>query len=417
MNTFNSAFPTIVSRDLEVNAKPKQLFRQLAMMPSDGEIVNYGDTYSQQRISRGITTQYQRNTNIPNETYQTAGSDLLVDKAPTSSFTLDDLDVKQSKPELSSSMIADTTTDIANHIDREYLFEASIPAASVIDAGTFGGVAGEALSFTGTNVFEVLSRGRTLLATKAQSTYGLNLVLSPFEIETICNQVGARETDFGDSITKDGLMYEGGRSFKYNGSNVYETLNHTVTQVLSLDLLPTNADTLVIQVPAVFDKPATTITLTLVTAIGTTPGNVLIGVDVNASVTNIANFLNNPLTTSATQVGFAADSDEFACLLRFVAEADTTNDDVIMRIKAGEAVVITTNLTDAGSGLLAARRARNLFMACDKATAMVIQKDVKVENERIQSQWGSRWKWCALFGTKTFVEASKKIVRLDILIE
>lgn len=417
MNNFNSAFPTIVSRDLEVNAKPKQLFRQMAMMPKDSEIVQYGDVYSQQRISRGVTTQYQRGVNMPNTTRTTAGSDLVIDKSPSSTFEIDDLDTKQSKPELSSSVVNDTSTDIANHMDREFLYEASVPAFSVIDAGTFGGTAGNGLNLVGSNVFEVLSRGRTLLANLAQETYNLNLTLSPYEIETICNQVGSRETDFGDSITKDGIMYRGGRSFTYNGSNVYETLNHTVTQVLSLAGVVTDGDDIVLSVPVVFGEVATVVTINLVSSIGTTPGNVLIGSSVDETLTNLANFLNNPSATSATQVGFDPSTVEFAALLRFVATADLVNDDLIIRIKAGESVVITTNLTNVASGLVAARRVRNLFMSCDKATAMVTQKDITVENERIQSQFGQRWKWVTLFGVKTFTEAAKKIVRLDILIQ
>ena len=412
MNTFNSTFEKYLSRTLQENLKPRQVWTQVAGAVDDKQILRRGQQFSKSTKNRVPVQPYVRNTDLTASTLTTAEEVLTVDQQPAFMFEIDDLDEFQSNVDLQDEYLSDSQIDLANFIDGEFLYENSLTAANVVDAGDIGGTAGEAIDLTGSNVFEVLSIAKRKLAERAVDMTDLYMVASPAMCQVIEEQVAARETTFGDEATRMGVKYGGGRTFMYNGIAVYENLNLPSTEVLNLATNPSDGDTIVLSINNVFEDVATTLTYTFVAVIGATPGNVLIGANADASRANLAGLMNDPSTTSATQVAFTG--TDLWVANRLVATNDDVNDTLTIRLKGGRFSSVSETLTDPVDGFDADKQADNIVIGQRNCANIVIQKYPYVKLEDVQKQFAVRAKGNTLFGVKQFSENAKKAVRLDI---
>src|SRR6185295_5750434 len=116
------------------------------------------------------------------------------------------------------------------------------------------------------------------------------------------------------------------------------------TGTLYLPTQPTNADTITIKVGT------TTITINLVTTIGTTPGNVLVVTDNDTTGANLAAFLNAPTTTNANQVGFTAGGDEHFALYGLTATYTAGTDLLTITWRGAGSPIVSSSFTSATNG-------------------------------------------------------------------
>jgi len=90
-----------------------------------------------------------------------------------------------------------------------------------------------------------------------------------------------------------------------SGFKVYQTNNLPFKVSLGMATAPTATDTVVISITDPESGTSSDVTFTFVSTIGTTAGNVLIGANVGESQANLLAAINNPGTTSATQVALS----------------------------------------------------------------------------------------------------------------
>lgn len=118
----------------------------------------------------------------------------------------------------------------------------------------------------------------------------------------------------GKNIDIMAAVFKNGYAGAIRGAVLYISENLTGESVLTVTVNPSAGETVVIN----------GVTFTFVAAIGTTAGNVLIGVSLAASLTNLAALINAPLTTTANGVALSATNAELLTTKWTAVAAATT---------------------------------------------------------------------------------------------
>jgi hypothetical protein len=281
-NNVSASFAEIWSREQqEVFYK-----RNVAMMVADTSFDNAlrsGDTLNRPYRSDAVINVYSRGTDISETDLTDTNEQLVVDKQFANMFYVDDFDAIQSNYDIAANYGKDFGVALANQVDADVLYE-TINAANDLDAGDFGGTAGNGIAVTTSNVLELFSKSRKEIKKQNVEDTDLVAVISPEIEEIMINYGAARETVMGDQANLNGYF---GRLYGYE---IYTSNQLTASAQLAMATQPTAADTVTIQ----------GVTFTFVASIGTTPGNVLLGADVDATRANLAALINAPATTTTT---------------------------------------------------------------------------------------------------------------------
>lgn len=410
-NSLSVYNPEFWASAAQVLHKPKALYRQLANFRAEAQMKK-GDTFHRIRPNRTEVGDYTRYSDIPASDISGTEETLVVSKERAFRFQVDDMDAIQASVDLQKVYGENAAKDLANVVDSDFLYEA-VNAKNSIDAGVVGGgTSGLALDLSGSNVYEAFANVTKFLSIEnvdaSSDCFG---VIDPYTAHVIQTQLGARETDLGDELSRMGLKGDKymGRMFKFAGLDLYVSNNYTRKEVLELATNPTNGDTLVLTIGG----NATTITF--VSAIGATAGNILIAGTVDGTRANLEAFLNDPGTTSANQVGLQAESPELA---RFQSAISAVNDDAADEITIyckGRSIGVSETLTDATDGFSATKRSSVLMLGKKGAVDGVVQAKpgmlVRPEpRNRAHNVMGT-----ALYEFKTFTDGSEMLVSLDAL--
>lgn len=149
------------------------------------------------------------------------------------------------------------------------------------------------------------------------------MVVSPREMSKLRGFLMGTGNNVADDVIKKGVNYRG---TTVNGIDIYQTNNLTNSVTLTFTGTATNAQTITISGANV------TILMTTVSSIGTTTGNVLIGVNQAATCVNAAALLNAPRTTTSTGVAF---SEEVAAgIERLGLTASAVGDTLVVTAQA-----------------------------------------------------------------------------------
>lgn len=207
----------------------------------------------------------------------------------------------------------------------------------------------------------------------------------------------------GKNIDLAGNVFQNGYSGDVGNARVYVSENLTGEAVLSLATQPTAGDTLSIN----------GVTLTGQTTIGVTAGNFLIGANVDATRANLAGLINNPGTTSATQVALsAANQLLFTDDLKLTAtNNDTTNKLTLVGIGSGRLLLgeVLTDATDTWSS-----NVLHTYFGKRGGIDVVVQDMKPVDMRETADRRGTNVFSSYLAGIKTFADSAKTF--LDVLI-
>lgn len=119
----------------------------------------------------------------------------------------------------------------------------------------------------------------------------------------------------GNSVSLTGASAVTGTAAFITGSN--GSVGSTYLGYAGLTANPTNGLTLILTLNA------TAITITFVTAIGSTPGNVLIGGSLATTMTNLLGLLNAPGTTNANQVALSGPNQTLVGYITYASNSNT----------------------------------------------------------------------------------------------
>jgi hypothetical protein len=391
-NSFSADFPEIWSR-----VQQQQFFKETVAVAiadvSAKSQMSVGDTFNKPYRSSNSVQTYTRGTSINIDDKTDTQEQLVVNNQYATGFYIDDMDSIQSNYDLIASYAKDDTDLLNIQIDGDVLGEYS-NAVSSVDAGDVGGTAGLPVVLTTSNVSAVFGAAHSKLAKQNVALKNKFAVLSP-EFENILVQYGAgRDTNSGDSVQNNGFIG------KFYGFDLYMSNNLSGEVLITIDTEPTAADTLVLD----------GITFEFVAA-PATAGQIDLSGTVDTTVGYLVNLINNPSTTSATQIALSTD-DARRVSRNWTATQDAGNDTVTVVAKGVGRLVASETFT-AGTNVITKEIQHNL-MGIKGNISLVIQKSPMPKVKDVETKMGSNILNAILYGVKTFNDGAKQLVDVQI---
>lgn len=307
-------------------------------------------------------------------------------------FHISDGEVKQAGPLNPGEVIGgQVAIKVAVDFDANVMAEI-LNATYTFDTGDLTTLASTGVPFAldSTNIPLLITRGPAKLRKNNQMLTSLALVVDSYGAAAIENYLLTKDWNIAESTFANG--YAG----NVHQAEVYVSENLPASAELVASDVFVNTQTVVIN----------GVTFTSVTSIGTTAGNFLIGANLLASLTNLAGLINNPGTTSATQV--ALDSDDQITMAAFSASVDT---DTLTLVGTG-----TGRLTLSETQTNVAWQYNTLHCYFGKKNAIdVVMQDLKeVDMRPTADRRGTNVFSSCLGGIKTFADGAKKFLNVKI---
>lgn len=391
-NSLSASFPEYWSRRMQMKHNKTDVFRAIVSMEEEAKLKN-GDTVHRvyrsslrgQNYSRGSTFSVQDITNTDES--------LTVTSAKIVPFYVDDLDALQSNYREANQYADDAAVVLGNLIDGDVLGEYASASLSV-DDGDFGGTAGNGVTLATTNVLRMFTAANKKLNAQNIEKDGRFAVISPQVEAVLLEYLAGRESILGDSIGQNGHIG------KFYGFDLYVSNNLGWSGKLLVGTNPTANDTVTIN----------GVTFTFVASIGSTAGNVLIGADATASITNLVTLINAPGSTTAT--GVALSTANQAKLDNVTATAVAGG--LTVAGKGVSYVAVSETLTASGDVWTAALQVQHNLFGRKGAIDLVIQQRPNVEIKDVPNQLGKNIAPWTLYGLKTFNEGASSMVDVKV---
>ena len=373
----------------------KNVFRPQANFRLESDL-QVGDTVKRVYRSATVPQDYTRGTDVIFQDLTDTAESLAVDKTPVIPFYIDDLDEIQSNFNERARYTEDTSNQMTNIINGWYLAEVA-NATSTIDDASFGGTSGNGATITTANIQKMFALAQKKLGRLNTWSDGSAFAnLTPDVYQVLLEYLAGKESALGDKTGENGHV---GR---YYGFDLYVSNGSYWTGRLNLATQPTNTDTLVFN----------GVTITFVSSIGSTAGNVLIGANVDATRVSLAALFNAPGTTNSTQVALSAENQAkfYGVTATDVPGSDWMN----ITYRGAGAPIVSETLTDATDGWSTTLCMSQLMFGVKGAVDMVIQKNPTVQVEKAEARLGHKVIPYTLFGKKTFADGAKKLVNVKV---
>jgi len=325
-------------------------------------------------------------------------------------LTADRFDKIQHKTDVQARLASDGVKAINKYVDADYLAEV-VNAANTLDAGDFGGTAGEGITIDATNILKIFPAASRKMKLRDVDIVGLSdprpqagnmkpmgagafADMNPYLSEQLGYSLAGRESAGGDQVGMNGYVRN------YFHFDCYDTTNGYWTGTLALATQPTDGDTVTVN----------GVVFTFKTTLGSTAGNVLIGASADAAATNLAALINAPGTTTAQGVALSAANQNL--MRNIVATADNTANTITFTAKGYGYVVVSETLT-AAADVWSLEISHNMF-GQKGSVDMVLQDEIGVQVDSIPKQFGVYVKPYCLYGKKTFTEGTLSLVDVKV---
>ena len=359
--------------------------------------MKYGDTVHRPKIDTSLmkvrdVTRYTDRT-IP----QISDSDqtMPIDQQKAVDFALDDWDELQAGPLSPGEFAGQVAGDkLAQYIDADVFYQ-TINAQYIFDTGNLTGTTsnGTPITLSTTNAAQVPTQLNALLASYNIRGGNTVMVVDPYAVSMFEQMLIGKNINMAESVFKNG----------YTGPLVnfglYVSTNLTGEAVLTGT--STFSDGEIITIGGV--------PFTMKTTLGSTAGNVLIGANLAASLTNLTAAINGSAGAGSTYVELsAANRATITDTLRLTATATAT----------------TVTIVGKGSGRLSlAETAANASWTSNFVHAyagktggidLVVQQDIKLNQREEPKQRTTNYLTDALYGIKVFDDRKQTFVDLRI---
>lgn len=321
---------------------------------------------------------------------------LTIDKNIGTTFALSTRELKQAGPLKPGSKVgADVALKTAIAVDGDVLAE-TVNAFSTFDTGslTTQVASGVPITLNSTTVPQVVTRLSAFLGRNNQTLTNLALVVDNIATSDLSQYILGKNIDVANSVFQNGFI-----NGEAANAEVYISENLTGEALLTASGNLTAADTITIE----------GIVFTAVSSIGSTAGNFLIGGTLTDTLTNLAGLINNPGTTSATQVALSsANQVKVTDALRLVATSTATT---IKLVGTGSGRLVVTKVA---SVVTITRNFIHAYFGKKGAIDVVIQDKVDMEMRDEPRQRATNIISDVLYGKKTFSDGAQKF--LDVWI-
>lgn len=405
----NTSFQQFWARRMQLKNNKASVYPAIVSMEAQN-VLKQGDTFHKPYRSVVQAQAYTRGTAVTIQDLTNTDETLVVSTAEVVPFYIDDLDALQSNFKFINEYADDAAVKLSNFIDADVLAEYA-NATSTIDDGSLSGTSGNGISLGVGNIQAVFAAAQARLGrynvvanhNGKLGNSGLFAVISPDVQQVLVNYLSGKNSNLGDTTGLNGHIGN------YYGFDLFVSNNLTWTATLALATQPTNNDTLTLKTVDETGAAVTT-TITFVTSIGSTAGNVLIGASAATANTNLAGLLNAPGTTSSTQVALSATNQ--AALTHLTATAGSTSTTIVG--KGSSFFVASSSLTATADGWTAAKQVQHCLFGVKGATDLVIQKKPNVEIKEVPDKLGKNVLPWTLYGLKTFQNSKVKLIDVQV---
>lgn len=386
-NSLSASFPEIWAGEMQREFFKKNVAKAITNFQTWLDGKSYGDTLNRVYSSMPeYPDAYTRWADIAAVDLTDTKESLVINKQYAYRFYLDDFDNIQDKYSAAIEYGKKTAEYLSNQVDADVLAEA-LNAASEVNAGTL----------SSSNVISTLGNVNQALAKKNIMSRDRYAVVSP-EFENMLVQYAAgRQTVLWDKVGQNGYI------FTFMWYDFYTSNQLTGSAVLALATQPTANDTVTIAWA----------TFTFVSTIGTTPGNVLIGSDVDATRANLAALINAPATTTTKWVALAAD-DAKLFAARISAVNDNTADTLTVTAKWMWVLDVDASLTAATNEWTAAKQLQHNLFGVKGNPYLIMQRQPTVKEVESEARMWKFFKNAVLYGVKTFHDNAQAMVDVTI---
>jgi hypothetical protein len=284
---------------------------------------------------------------------------------------------------------------LATFVDADILFETTNAFADFDNGDLTTTVSsGAGITLSSTTVPQLVTRAPAKLGRNNQTQTDLCFVVDNYAAADMAQYL------LGKNIDLAGSVYKNGYTGSVSNAEMYVSENLTGEATLTSTGVFTNNQTITIG----------GVVFTTVTSIGATPGNVLIGADAAATITNLAALINNPGATTAQGVALSA------------ANQVIIQDALRLSAVATSATVLT--IVGKGSGRLTLSETQtnaswtsnvlHCYFGKKGAIDVVIQDQVDMEMRDESKQRATNILADILYGVETFDDGAQQF--LDVLI-
>lgn len=367
-------------------------------------VLKDGDTFKKSYLdlSNEELDVYTPGTDMPVETFTTTNENLSVNLAYGDARKFDDFESVQEGFDVAAAVAPKDADRLANRMDIAVLSEIA-NANQTIDNGILSGSTADNVGITvsTSNVVSIFSMATRKFEEVDVTDPRKKAIISPKFADVIQQYTAGRDTKLGDERLLDGSMGQ------FMGYDLYVSNQLLGEAVLSMATQPTANDTVTID----------SVTFTFVSPIGTTPGNVLIGANVDTTRASLAALLAAPGTTAADRVGFTTTSTSYKKLTNRIISATNSNsaDTLTVKYAGRSALVVSETLTDATDTWTSTKTTCDCFFSAGEPVDLVTQIAPKVEITRVPLQFGNYVKRGMLFGKKTFRDGTFREINVRVL--
>ena len=324
---------------------------------------------------------------------------LTVDQEKEASFYVKDIDHWQSHYPTREEQAKKAARRLMNHVDGNVLGEYDAATYNLSD-GDFGGTTGNGITLTTSNVGQIFTKARQKLGLADNDQDESKWAVISEEFYTVLqDKLADRESDLGDEMSRNGYVgkYMGFKLYKSNALGSSYSLAYDATT-------PTATNTVTIN----------GVVFTFQTTIGSTAGNVLAATDGVTSLTNLKNFINDPGTTSATQVALSTANQNLLKGITASISGGATGT-LTLKVEGKGSINVSETLTPAADVWTTGLQIQHVLMGQGKPVDVVVQKYPKMFLQDRTGYIGKDVVNYLVYGLKTFADGARRMVDVKIL--
>ncbi len=314
-------------------------------------------------------------------------------------FYIKDIDQWQSHYPTREKMAKRCGTKLTNWVDGDVLGEYD-QATYDVDDYDFGGTNGNGITLTTSNVASIFTKaGRKLGVADNDQEESKWAVISEQFYEILLEKLEGKESALGDQVGTNGKVG------KFMGFNLYKSNAVGWSGRLEFGTNPTNGDTITIN----------GVTLTFVSTLGTTAGNVHIASDAAHTLDILVAAINTPGTSVAedTDTGFVALSAANQALLKGITATDGSTY-MTLKAEGKGSVAVSETLTATADIWTTTSQIQHCLFGQGKPIDLVLQKAPKMTLKDRDGYIGQDVVNYIVYGLKTFADGARRLVDVKI---
>lgn len=344
-------------------------------------------------ISKPKTGTYTPYSDITLNTLKSSDQELEVDQFKYAAEEIDDTDRKQNFYDAASFAAMSMQKQLNNLIEQHWLSQVS-SALNTVDAGSVGGVAGNAIQLDTSNAVRVFTASHTKLDMQDAPFAERYAIVGAHTVGVLREVKGGRESTLGDSVLQNGIIGP------WQGWTVVQNNNLPYSAVLTMGTNPTANDTVVIA----------GVTFTFV-ASPTNPGDVDIGSDEDVSRANLTAAINGGAGAGTAYIELNSE-DRFILTEKRSVVATNNNSNNTMSI-AGYGDIVVSETFTAGGNVWGSQRQKSVFMLRG-AIDLAVQMPANVEITRKEKGFADIVKSLEMYKAKAFNDGARVLVNVNL---